>query len=74
MADITLLLRLNERQAELLLKTVSALSAKQVLDALESADWQSTDYANGEKPTVHELIGLLAMLFVQVSEKIGPRI
>jgi hypothetical protein len=74
MADITLLLRLNERQAELLLKTVSALTAKEVYEALESAGWKAEDYASGVKPTVPELIGLLAVVFVQAAEKIGPRI
>jgi hypothetical protein len=65
MADINLLIRLNERQAELLLKAVSALTAKQVYDALESAGLKDEDYVTGGKPTVHELLGLLSILFLQ---------
>lgn len=74
MDNVTLLLRLSPRQAELLQKTVASMTPRELEKMLSDMSWEAESYANGQAPSIPELQGLLADVFAQTVNVVGMRL
>ncbi len=74
MDNVTLLLRLSARQAELLQKTVASITPRELEKMLSDMSWKADAYANGKAPTIPELQVLLAEVFTQTVNVVGMRL